>query len=176
VPIAVIGTWFMRRREPQIPKKAFLSTLALLVPVGFGLDFFFANRFFVFPNRGATLGIGAPALGGPVPVEEYVFYLTGFMAVLLIYVWLDEYWLAAYNVPDYHGPASRHSAPRALPSCFRPGRCRARGSGDRIQEAAVGQTPRASRATSPSSSGSRSFPRRASSRARAASSTGRPSA
>src|SRR6185503_141168 len=106
VPIAVIGLWFMRRREPQIPKKAFLSTLALLVPVGFGLDFFFANRFFVFPNRGATLGIGAPALGGPVPVEEYVFYLTGFLAVLLIYVWLDEYWLAAYNVPDYHGPAS----------------------------------------------------------------------
>jgi hypothetical protein len=106
VPIAVIATWFMRRREPRIPKKAFLSTLALLVPVGFGLDFFFANRFFVFPNRGATLGIGAPALGGPVPVEEFVFYLTGFMTVLLIYVWLDEYWLAAYNVPDYHGPAA----------------------------------------------------------------------
>ena len=106
VPIAVIATWFLRRREPRVPKKAFLSTLALLVPVGFGLDFFFANRFFVFPNRGATLGIGAPALGGPVPVEEYVFYLTGFMAVLLIYVWLDEYWLAAYNVPDYHGPAA----------------------------------------------------------------------
>src|SRR5262245_52624915 len=106
VPIAVIATWFLRRREPQIPKKAFVSTLALLVPVGFGLDFFFANRFFVFPNHGATLGIGAPALGGSVPVEEYVFYLTGFMVVLLLYVWLDEYWLAAYNVPDYHGPAA----------------------------------------------------------------------
>ena len=40
-------------------------------------------------------------------VEEYLFYLTGFLAVLLIYVWLDEYWLAAYNVPDYAGK-SKH--------------------------------------------------------------------
>jgi len=34
-----------------------------------------------------------------VPVEEYVFYFTGFVAVLLIYIWLDEYWLAAYTIP-----------------------------------------------------------------------------
>jgi hypothetical protein len=34
-----------------------------------------------------------------VPVEEYVFYLTGFVAVLLLYIWLDEYWLPAYSVP-----------------------------------------------------------------------------
>jgi hypothetical protein len=33
-----------------------------------------------------------------VPVEEYVFYFTGFVAVLLLYIWLDEYWLAAYGV------------------------------------------------------------------------------
>jgi len=45
-------------------------------------------------------------LGGSVPLEEYIFYFTGFIAILLIYVWLDEYWLVAYNVPDYRG-ASR---------------------------------------------------------------------
>ncbi len=39
-----------------------------------------------------------PAWRGSVPVEEYVFYLTGFMAVLLLYLWLDEYWLSAYSV------------------------------------------------------------------------------
>jgi lycopene cyclase domain-containing protein len=33
-----------------------------------------------------------------VPVEEYVFYFTGFVAVLLLYIWLDEYWLPAYGV------------------------------------------------------------------------------
>ena len=27
-------------------------------------------------------------------VEEYIFYLTGFLEVLLLYIWLDEYWLA----------------------------------------------------------------------------------
>jgi hypothetical protein len=35
-----------------------------------------------------------------VPIEEYVFYFTGFVAVLLIYIWLDEYWLSAYSVPS----------------------------------------------------------------------------
>lgn len=101
VPIAVIGGWFVPSEGVAIPKCAFWTTLALLVPVGFGLDFFFANRFFVYPNPGATLGIGALAIGGAIPIEEYVFYFTGFLAVLLLYVWSGEYWLAAYNVPDY---------------------------------------------------------------------------
>ena len=105
VPIAVIGWWFLSSDDVRVPKRAFGRTLWILVPLGFGLDFFFANRFFVYPNTGATLGIGAPALGGNVPIEEYIFYFTGFVAVLLIYVWLDEYWLAAYNVPDYAGEA-----------------------------------------------------------------------
>jgi hypothetical protein len=45
------------------------------------------------------LGIRAPALGSAVPVEEYLFYLTGFLCILLLYIWLDEYWLSAYTVP-----------------------------------------------------------------------------
>jgi lycopene cyclase domain-containing protein len=107
VPILVITTWFLARGDLRLPRRAVGWTLGVLVPIGFGLDFFLANRFFVFRNPGATLGLGAPALGGLVPVEEYVFYLTGFAAVLLIYVWLDEYWLAAYNVPDYPARAAR---------------------------------------------------------------------
>ncbi len=100
VPIAVIGGWFLPQERLRIPRRAFWLTLALLVPVGFGLDFFFANRFFVYLNPGATLGIHAPAIGRAIPVEEYVFYFTGFLAVLLLYVWTGEYWLAAYSVPD----------------------------------------------------------------------------
>jgi hypothetical protein len=42
-----------------------------------------------------------------VPIEEYAFYLTGFVAVLLLYIWLGEYWLAAYSVPDYPGEARK---------------------------------------------------------------------
>jgi hypothetical protein len=105
VSVVVIGGWFLPHEAVRIPRRAFWRTLWILVPVGCGLDFFFANRFFVYPNAGATVGIGAPAIGGPVPVEEYVFYFTGFLAVLLIYVWLSEYWLAAYTVQDYPGEA-----------------------------------------------------------------------
>ena len=108
LPIVVIAGWFLPGEQVHIAKRAFLKTLLILVPIGFGLDFFFAHRFFTYANAGATLGIGAPALGGPpIPVEEYLFYFTGFLAVLLIYVWLDEYWMAAYSVPDYQGEAIR---------------------------------------------------------------------
>jgi hypothetical protein len=98
VPILVIGFWLVPREEVKISRKAFLRTIAILFPLGAGLDFFFAHSFFTFPNPGATLRITAPALHGGVPVEEYVFYFTGFIAVLLLYIWLDEYWLAAYGV------------------------------------------------------------------------------
>lgn len=107
VPIAVIAFWFLPQEGLRIPQKAFCWTIGILVPLGFGLDFFFAQSFLTFQNSAATLGIGAPALGGKVPVEEYVFYLTGFIVVLLIYVWFDEFWLAAYNVPDYPGEARK---------------------------------------------------------------------
>jgi hypothetical protein len=109
VPTVVIGFWFLPGEGVEIPRRAFWWTIGILVPLGFGMDFFFAHWFFVFPNSGATLGIGAPALGAPVPAEEYIFYFTGFLCVLLIYVWLDEFWLVAYNVPDYPGESKKIS-------------------------------------------------------------------
>jgi len=99
VPILAIGFWLVPREGIAISKKSFVWTIGLLFPLGALLDFFFARTFFTFPNPAATLRILAPALGGGVPVEEYVFYFTGFVAVLLIYIWLDEYWLAAYRIP-----------------------------------------------------------------------------
>jgi hypothetical protein len=99
VPIVVIAVWFLPMEEVHVSRKSFWRTIAVLFPMGAALDFFFAHTFFVFPNANATLRITAPALGGGVPIEEYLFYFTGFAAVLLIYIWLDEYWLAAYSVP-----------------------------------------------------------------------------
>jgi lycopene cyclase domain-containing protein len=98
VPILVIALWFLPQESVKISKKSFWCTIGLLFPIGAGLDFFFAQYFFVFPNEAATLGIKAPALGAPVPIEEYLFYLTGFLCVLLLYIWLDEYWLSAYSI------------------------------------------------------------------------------
>ena len=98
VGTAIIAIWFLPQEDIKTSRKSFAWTIGLLFPLGAALDFFFARYFFTFPNADATLGIKAPALGSPVPVEEYVFYLTGFLCVLLLYIWLDEYWLAAYNV------------------------------------------------------------------------------
>ena len=99
LPIIAIAFWFVPREEIKISKKAFWWTIGLLFPLGALLDFLFAAHFFLFPNPGATLGLKAPALGNWVPIEEYIFYFTGFIAVLLLYIWFDEYWLSAYNVP-----------------------------------------------------------------------------
>jgi hypothetical protein len=105
VPITFIAIWFLPSEGLRIPQRAFWWTMGILVPLGCLLDFVFAQWFFDYPNVGATLGIPAPALGRPVPFEEYVFYLTGFLAVLLLYVWLGEFWLATYNVIDYPSEA-----------------------------------------------------------------------
>jgi hypothetical protein len=101
VPIGVLAWWFARRPDLKFPRKAFWRAIAVLTPVGFLLDLLFGNAFFSFPNKTATLGCEIPALGGTIPIEEFIFYLTGFMLVLLTYIWCDEYWMAAYNVPDY---------------------------------------------------------------------------
>jgi hypothetical protein len=99
VPIIVIAFWFVPREGVRISKRSFVRTIGLLFPLGVILDFFFAHVFLTFPRPGATLGIPAPALHGSVPIEEYIFYLTGFTAMLLMYIWFDNYWLAAYSVP-----------------------------------------------------------------------------
>jgi hypothetical protein len=109
VPILVIGCWFLPGEGLDIPRRAFWRTIAVTATTGCLLDVGFAHWFFDFPDPKSTLGIPAPALGKPVPIEEYFFYVTGFIMILLLYVWLSEYWLAAYTVRDYRGEA------RALP-------------------------------------------------------------
>ena len=68
------------------------------------LDLFLANTFFVFPHRDATLEIYVwgrmPGGGWPqsIPIEEFLFYITGFLAILLTYIWCDHYWLSEYHM------------------------------------------------------------------------------
>jgi hypothetical protein len=101
VPIIALAWWFTCRPDLQFPRKAFWRTIAVLAPLGFVLDLLFGNAFFTFSNARATLGINVPGIGGAIPIEEFLFYLAGFMIVLLSYIWGDEYWVRAYNVPDY---------------------------------------------------------------------------
>src|SRR4030095_6242445 len=105
IPIAALAWWFASRPDLKFPRAAFWRTIAVLAPLGVLLDLLFGNAFFVFPNKLATLGWEVPALGGPIPIEEFVFYLAGFMLVLLRYILCGEYWMAAYNVRDYAATA-----------------------------------------------------------------------
>jgi hypothetical protein len=104
-PLAVLSGWFARRPDLRLARGSFWRTIAVLAPLGFGLDLLFGNAFFTFPNHQATLGLDLPARGGPIPIEEFIFYLAGFMLVLLSYIWADEYWVRAYNIPDYRSEA-----------------------------------------------------------------------
>ena len=115
VPIATLMTWFFRKHpRGSFRRRAFSWTIGLLAPMGFLLDLVFGNLFFSFPNAGATLQVFLPgysfATGGLVydlPIEEFIFYVSGFVAILLVYIWCNEVWVPAYGVADY-GDTSRH--------------------------------------------------------------------
>lgn len=109
VPILAIIAWLHFQHKKIIIQRAFWISLLFLVPLGFILDLFFGLSFFTFNNHGAVLGIYVPGLDiaqmkwlPSLPIEEFIFYISGFIAVLSIYLWCDEYWLAAYNIPDYY--------------------------------------------------------------------------
>lgn len=101
IPAAVLSLWLFRRYDLKDQRRAALRVLPFLIAQGFALDLFFATRFFLFNNRGATLGWDIPVVGGSVPVEEFVFYASGFVAVLLFYIWNDEVWCSRYNDENY---------------------------------------------------------------------------
>jgi hypothetical protein len=52
VPILVILLWFLPSEGLEIPQRAFWRTIVILVPLGWLLDFLFAQYFFCFPIRG----------------------------------------------------------------------------------------------------------------------------
>jgi hypothetical protein len=114
VPCAVLGAWLLHSHRTTEQGKAFWLTLALLIPLGFILDLVFGRTFLRFPDLKATLGVLIPGYDthtgwrgfwGPgwkpfLPLEEFLFYALGFMAMLLSYVWGDEILFRANKVDD----------------------------------------------------------------------------
>jgi hypothetical protein len=101
VPTIVLGWWLSSIHRGPIARKAFWVTLAVLVPAWCLLDIVFGLTFFTFPNLGASVGTfwGYSFTHGwqrIIPVEEIGFYAFGFATMLLVYIWGDEYFLAAY--------------------------------------------------------------------------------
>lgn len=106
VPVVVLAVWLTRRRESRIQCRAFWITTLAVSGCGILLDVFFGLSFFTFPNRDAVIGISfkgyafADGWQKTIPIEEAGFYIFGTLAVLLVYIWGDEFWFAAYNVDD----------------------------------------------------------------------------
>ena len=117
VPCFVFGLWLLRLKWNQPEAKAFTVCLVVLPLLGFLLDLGFASLFLEFPNREATLQWMIPGMkwsplgwGFPIPVEEFVFYISGFICVLALYVWASEVWCEKYQVQDAYrkiGPARK---------------------------------------------------------------------
>ncbi len=108
IPALALKGWFLRHPQFRVEKKSYWLTIFILTPMGFCLDLFFGNSFFTFENRPATLGVRLPGYtfgqgwaGGSIPLEEFLFYFTGFIMILVVYVWGDMYWFGAYNIDDY---------------------------------------------------------------------------
>jgi hypothetical protein len=106
VPVVVLAGWLGRRPESRVQNRAFWITTLFVSCGGILLDVCFGLSFFTFPNHDAVLGIhfyGYSFTNGwqkIIPIEEVGFYVFGALAVLLVYVWGDEFWFAAYNVDD----------------------------------------------------------------------------
>ncbi len=118
-PITSLALFFHRKNIlSPVKRKALAISISLLALVGIILDLAFAHRFFTFPNPEMTLGWHIQN----IPVEEFAFYITGFWAILVIYIFLDEWLLAKYNPPDSKYARFAHRIPKTLilhrPSAF----------------------------------------------------------
>jgi hypothetical protein len=122
VPVVVLAGWLAGRWESRIQNRAFWVTTLIVSTGGILLDVFFGLSFFTFPNQDAVLGIhfyGYSFIDGwkdVIPIEELGFYIFGTVAVLLVYIWGDEFWFRAYNVDD----APRRSTRRSKVISFHP--------------------------------------------------------
>jgi hypothetical protein len=97
VPVVWLSFFFIRKRILS-PEKiyALAITVAALAFVGIALDLLFAGVFFMFPDPRMVCGITIRK----IPIEEFIFYITGFWFVIFLYVFGDEWFLKKYNKPD----------------------------------------------------------------------------
>ncbi len=97
LPISTIAL-FLRKKSLLTGNKrrALGFTIAILGTVGILLDILFARYFFLFPDKKMILGITITG----IPIEEFIFYITGFWFIVYVYIFCDEWFLAKYNPPD----------------------------------------------------------------------------
>lgn len=109
LPVVVLLNWFWRfHAVADFRRVAFRQTAMFLVPTGFFLDIVLGNFLLRFPNKGATIDFNLWGFDfsdwrfhRTLPIEEFAFYVLGFLAMLLVYIWCDEVWLSRYNDKAY---------------------------------------------------------------------------
>ena len=109
VPSVAIGAWVLSIRQGALEKRAFWIAVGVLLPLWCALDVFFGLTFFTFPNTGASVGHFWGYQFGhgwrqTSPLEELGFYAFGFIAMLLVYIWGDAYFVKAYSPSREHTP------------------------------------------------------------------------
>jgi len=109
--LGIVLFYFAMKIRPS-ERRALQLTLIILPFTGFILDIFFADRFFIFPNTKSVWGLSIPgfnfrtfAFDAPIPIEEFIFYVTGFLYTLAVYLFGRDIWLSRYTPP-------RDAAPR----------------------------------------------------------------
>ena len=75
-------------------RTAFAIAVAQIVVLGVLLDFGFGRWILSFDTAHPDHYV---MWIRDVPIEEVFFYIMGPIAILLVYVWGDEYWMSAYN-------------------------------------------------------------------------------
>jgi lycopene cyclase domain-containing protein len=115
LPVVAILVWLVRFPKPDL-WKPLTATAGVVLPTYFLLDILFGRTFFTFPNSAATVR-GAMVWGyrwgegwdRTIPMEEFLFYTFGFLAILLYYAWCSWSWLGLYHI---HAKEGCDDAPR----------------------------------------------------------------
>jgi hypothetical protein len=79
-------------------RRAFWMTTGFIVVAGCVLDFVFGQWILEFDNVTKHQYVWRFPFGQHIPIEEVLFYILGGMAIVLVYIWADEYWMKAYNL------------------------------------------------------------------------------
>jgi hypothetical protein len=115
VPTALLWPRFARLTDAGGRRRTAFALASLqIVVLGIVLDFVFGRWVLSFDDRQPTpylhwIDIGW--LRAHIPIEEVLFYILAPIAILLVYVWCDEYFLAAYNQANLRLERARQQLP-----------------------------------------------------------------
>jgi hypothetical protein len=115
VPTALLWPRFARLTDAGGRRRTAFALAALqIVVLGVLLDFVFGRWVLSFDDRQPTpylYWIDIGWLRAHIPIEEVCFYILAPIAILLVYVWCDEYFLAAYNQANLRMERARQQMP-----------------------------------------------------------------